>query len=80
MKSILLVKKLLGLAEMTFGLVTASFSLPFGQAVKMIFFARCSPPVVFLYSYVNFHKCVSIVLALAVLSCNLMGKSSLNYV
>ena len=42
MKSILLVKKLLGLAEMTFGLVTASFSLPKGQAVKMIFFARCS--------------------------------------
>ena len=41
MKSILLVKKLLGLAEMTFGLVTASFSLPEGQAVKMIFFARC---------------------------------------
>ena len=41
MKSILLVKKLLGLAEMTFGLVTASFSLPEEQAVKMIFFARC---------------------------------------
>ena len=41
MKSILLVKKLLGLAEMTFGLVTASFSLPEGQAVKMVFFARC---------------------------------------
>ena len=41
MKSILLVKKLLGLAEMTFGLVTASFSLPEGQAVKMIFFAPC---------------------------------------
>ena len=28
MKSILLVKKFLGLAEMTSGLVTASFSLP----------------------------------------------------
>ena len=41
MKSILLVKELLGLAEMTFGLVTASFSLPEGQAVKKIFFARC---------------------------------------
>ena len=41
MKSILLVKKLLGLVEMTFGLVTARFSLPKGQAVKMIFFARC---------------------------------------
>ena len=41
MKSILLVKKLLGLAEMTFGLVTASFSLHEGQAVKMVSFARC---------------------------------------
>ena len=41
MKSILLVNKFLGLAEMTCGLVTASFSLPEGQAVKMIFFAPC---------------------------------------
>ena len=41
MKSILLVKKLLGLVEMTSGLVNASFSLPDWQAVKMIFFARC---------------------------------------
>ena len=40
-KSILFVKKLLGLAEMTSGLVTASFSLPFGQAVKVIFSAPC---------------------------------------
>ena len=39
MKSILLVKKLLGLVEMTSGLVNASFSLPKWQAVKMIFFA-----------------------------------------
>ena len=39
MKSILLVKKYLGLVEMTSGLVDSSFSLPFGQAVKMIFFA-----------------------------------------
>ena len=39
MKSILLVKKLLGLAEMTSGPVTASSNLPEGQAVKMIFFA-----------------------------------------
>ena len=38
MKSILLVKKLLGLAEMMSGLVTASSNLPEGQAVKMIFF------------------------------------------
>ena len=41
-KSILLVKKLLGLAEMMSGLVTASFSLPEGQALKMIFFAPCN--------------------------------------
>ena len=39
MKSILLVKKLLGLVEMTSGLVNVSFSLPKWQAVKMIFFA-----------------------------------------
>ena len=34
MKSILLVKKSLGIVEMTFGLVNASFSLPEWQAVK----------------------------------------------
>ena len=34
MESILLVKKLLGLVEMTFGLVNASFSLPEWQAGK----------------------------------------------
>ena len=39
MKSILLVKKVLGLVEMTSGLVNASFSLPQWQAIKMIFFA-----------------------------------------
>ena len=39
MKLILQVKKLLGLVEMTSGLVSASFSLPEWQAVKMIFFA-----------------------------------------
>ena len=39
MTSILLVKKFLGLVEMTSGLVNASFSLPEWQAVKMIFFA-----------------------------------------
>ena len=39
MKSILLVKKRLGLVEMTSGLVNASFSLPERQAVKMTFFA-----------------------------------------
>ena len=40
MKSILLVRKLLGLVEMMFALVNAFFSLPEWQAVKMIFFAR----------------------------------------
>ena len=39
MKSILLVKKFLGLVEMTSGLVNASFGLPKWQAVKIIFFA-----------------------------------------
>ena len=39
MTSILLVKKFLGLVEMTSGLVNGSFSLPEWQAVKMIFFA-----------------------------------------
>ena len=41
MKSILLVKKVLGLVEMMSGLVNASYSLPERQAVKMIFFAPC---------------------------------------
>ena len=39
-KSILLVKKFLGLVEMMSGLVNASFSLPEWQAVK-IFLAPC---------------------------------------
>ena len=39
MKSILPVKKFLGLAEMISGLVNAGFNLPEWQAVKMIFFA-----------------------------------------
>ena len=39
MKSILLIKKFLGLVEMTSGLVNASFGLRKWQAVKMIFFA-----------------------------------------
>ena len=38
-KSILLIKKIEGLVEMTFGLINASFSLPKLQAVKMTFFA-----------------------------------------
>ena len=33
----------LGLAEMMFGLVNVSFSLPEWQAVKVIFFAPCLP-------------------------------------
>ena len=42
-KSILLVKKLLGLVHlMMSGLVNAAFSLPEGQAIKMIFFAPCT--------------------------------------
>ena len=41
MKSLLLVKKLLGLVEMTSGLVNDSFSLPERKAVKMIFLAPC---------------------------------------
>ena len=40
-KSILLIKRFLGLVEMTFGLVNASFSLPEWQAVKLTFFAPC---------------------------------------
>ena len=38
---ILLLKKLLGLVEMTSGLVNVSFSLPKWRAIKMIFFAPC---------------------------------------
>ena len=34
-------QKILGLVEMTFGLVNAGFSLPEWQAVKMTFFAPC---------------------------------------
>ena len=38
--SILLIKKGLGLVEMTWGLVHAIYSLPEWQAVKLTFFAR----------------------------------------
>ena len=41
MKSILLVKELLGLVEMMTGLVNARFSLPERQAVRVIFIAPC---------------------------------------
>ena len=57
MKSILLVKKFLGLVEMTSGLVNASFSSPEWQAVKMIFFAPCQGtlvPCVFMCFSTNF--------------------------
>ena len=37
----LLIKTSMGLVEMMFGLVYASFSLPEWQAVKMTFFAPC---------------------------------------
>ena len=40
-KSILLIKKFLGLAEMTFGLVYAALSLPEWQAVKITFSSPC---------------------------------------
>ena len=40
-KSILLIKALLGLVQMTFGLVNATFSLPKWQVVKLTFFAPC---------------------------------------
>ena len=39
MKSSLLIKTLLGLVEMMFGLINVSFGLPEWQAVKMTFFA-----------------------------------------
>ena len=38
----LLIKMFLGLVEMAFGLVYASFSLPEWQALKMTFFAPCA--------------------------------------
>ena len=48
MKSILLVKKLLGLVEMMSGLVNGRFSLPEWQAVEMNFFALCTELIRFL--------------------------------
>ena len=38
----MLVKNFFGLVKMTFGLVDVGYSLPEGQAVKLIFFAPCS--------------------------------------
>ena len=37
----MLVKNFFGLVKMTFGLVDVGYSLPEGQAVKLIFFAPC---------------------------------------
>ena len=54
MKSILLVKKLLGLVEMMSGLVNASFSLPEWQAVKMIFFAPWALPMLKIITQLNY--------------------------
>ena len=45
MKLILLIKRIWGLAEMTFRLVNANFSLPEWQAVKMTFFAPLYIPI-----------------------------------
>ena len=41
LKQSLLIKMFLGLVEMTFGIVYASFSLPEWQALKMTLFAPC---------------------------------------
>ena len=54
-KSILLVKKFLGLVEMTSGLVSASFSFPIWQAVKIIFFAPWSKPDLNFFSSILGH-------------------------
>ena len=56
MKSILLVKKVLGLVEMTSGLVNASFSLPQWQAIKMIFFAPCFRGYLIKIKLINIEK------------------------
>ena len=40
---IMLVKNFFGLVKMTFGLVDVGYSLPEGQAVKLIFFAPWNP-------------------------------------
>ena len=55
-QSILLVKKCLGLVEMTYGLVNANFSFPEWQAGKMIFFAPCSSHSIFFSSWAIFRS------------------------
>ena len=57
MKSILLIKKLLGLVKMTSRVVDASFSLPDWQAVKMIFFHPVKHE--FLQNFAFFFACFS---------------------
>ena len=57
MKSILLIKKLLGLVEMMSGLVNASFSLPEWLAVKMIFLCTLHlPPPLDVHTHTHTHK------------------------
>ena len=59
MKLILVVKKLLGLVEMTNGLVNASFRLPKRQAVQMIFFAPCTRyQLVVLINVASIYMCI----------------------
>ena len=41
-RTILLIKTFLGLVEMNFGLVDASYSLPEWQSLKLTFFAPCT--------------------------------------
>ena len=41
-RTILLIKTFLGLVEMNFGLVDASYSLPEWQPLKLTFFAPCT--------------------------------------
>ena len=44
----MLVKNFFGLVKMTFGLVDVGYSLPEGQAVKLIFFAPWSVKIGFI--------------------------------
>ena len=45
---IMLVKNFFGLVKMTFGLVDVGYSLPEGQAVKLIFFAPCISRIIYI--------------------------------
>ena len=59
MKSILLVKQFLGVVEMMFRLVNASFSLPEWQAVKMIFFAPCTREITIQWIIIRETNCAN---------------------